>query len=101
MAPLSAPIEGLRPAPPGTTHLVTPEGSGAVVRHFLSRAAVEPQFGQRVTEVSIAALAASTRPAGQNSGVTGTRVRGAGVRTMWLARSVSGYAVVRLDRHGT
>ena len=56
VAPLSAAVQGLRPAPPGSRHLVAPEGTNSIVRHFLSRADVSPEFGRRVTEVRTAGL---------------------------------------------
>ncbi|XP_043234346.1 renalase-like isoform X1 [Amphibalanus amphitrite] len=52
LAPLTTTVQGLRPAPAGSQHLVTPRGTSALVKHFFSRAEVTPEFNQRVTEVS-------------------------------------------------
>ena len=56
VAPLSATVQGLRPSAPGTKHLVATEGTSSIVRHFLSRAGVSPEFNRKVTEVRIAGL---------------------------------------------
>ena len=51
MAPLTATVQGMRQAPAGSIQLVAPRGSSAIVKHFFQRAAVVPEFGQRVAEV--------------------------------------------------
>jgi len=52
LAPLTAPLLGLRAAASGTLQLVAAAGSSALVKHFLRRGQIQPEFSQLVTELS-------------------------------------------------